>query len=73
VLSYVRVRSWHRIDYVDEEQTVALTRCGRHLLLEGRQTADTLPLAEPSCETCLRLADRDDDALSGEPALAEQT
>ena len=60
-MRYVKVRSWHRVDVEGRELEEAYTRCGRLVNLVARETAERLPLGAKSCETCLRLADRDDD------------
>ena len=53
-MKWIKIRSWHLavIDLGDRY----LTRCGRTVLGD---TLSELPLDEKSCETCLRLAERD--------------
>lgn len=56
IRQYVRIRSWH---------VIRLTRSGQPFTLCGRvgsgEIRDLLP-AEKSCETCLRIIARQDDA-----------
>jgi len=52
-MSYLKVRSWHRIAKVDDAGWH--TRCGITVTTESVPASDTLPLGEKSCETCLRL------------------
>lgn len=56
-MSYLKVRSWHRIDRVDDRGWH--TRCGLLVTTEKVPASDTIPLDEKSCETCLRLAAHD--------------
>lgn len=44
-------RSWHLVVF----EASGRTRCGRYATTER---VDDLPLADKSCETCLRLRDR---------------
>lgn len=52
-IRYVKLRSWHAVKVLDEFGAIR-TRCGREA--DGQQgVAESLPLEEPSCETCARL------------------
>lgn len=57
---YIRMRSWHLIRTWTRVPGRAITLCGR--TVQNRETANTLPMDEKSCETCLRMAEfqRDD-------------
>lgn len=55
-MRYGYIRSWHVIKFTSRGGRV-MTRCGR-TLPEGADERDTLP-AGPSCESCLRLVERD--------------
>lgn len=57
-LRYVKVRSWHVVTGVRADGTGVVTRCG--LRRPPETTSATLPLDEPSCETCLRLTAHDE-------------
>ncbi len=59
---YVRIRAWHVVTtFAADVSGQAKTRCGRiaQTTGDGSRTASALPLGEPSCETCLRLARHD--------------
>ena len=57
-MRYVRIRSWHLIAL--RAPAIYTTRCGRMVPTDA-PTSDSLPLGERSCETCLRLARRDEE------------
>ena len=67
---YVKIRSWH-IEAITYRGGAVGTRCGRIVRVEGtismegagpiRETSDTLPANERTCETCLALTVRDED------------
>lgn len=50
---FVKIRSWHIIRTWTRVPRRAVTLCGRRA--EG-ESADTLPMDEKSCESCLRIA-----------------
>jgi len=52
-------RSWHRVAQINADTGSVRTRCGRHLGLGGRPTSAELPHDAKSCESCLRLGERD--------------
>jgi hypothetical protein len=66
---YAKLYSWHQLEIEAPAATggdtssalVALTRCGREVPGDA-PTSPTLPLGEPSCETCLRLVRHDEEA-----------
>jgi hypothetical protein len=58
-MSYVRIRSWHRVAPVSRGG-LPKTRCGRWADLAA-PVSDELPIGEKSCETCLRLHARDEE------------
>jgi hypothetical protein len=73
-LGYVRIRSWHIVETFTRVPGMVVTRCGYRVMTIGQamspggvgaqrvhSTADTLPAGEKSCESCLRLARRDED------------
>lgn len=63
-VSYLRIVSWHSIARVDAAGWH--TRCGRVVTTEDAPASDTLPLGEPTCETCLRLTIHDKDQEGSE-------
>lgn len=56
--SYVRIRSWHIVLTPTRAINTYRTLCNRNG--QGPTVSD-LPLDEKSCETCLRMARRQDD------------
>jgi len=50
---WVRIKSWHLV-------ASGRTRCGRLYAIPS-PTVDDLPLGAKSCETCLRLHERDEE------------
>lgn len=59
--TWVRIRSWHaQVGYVAATREY-LTRCGRYVAVPA-ELSETLSVLEKSCETCLRLVARDQDA-----------
>lgn len=70
-MTYVKIASWH-IEAMTFRGGAVKTRCGRTATPVGtlahpgdgpivvHATSDTLPLDERSCETCLRLNERDE-------------
>lgn len=58
-MSWMKIVSWHRIAKV----TAAgwHTRCGRLITTQDAAVSDSLPLSEPSCETCARLTLHDEE------------
>ncbi|HEU4571476.1 MAG TPA: hypothetical protein VFR93_02230 [Candidatus Limnocylindrales bacterium] len=52
--TYALIDSWHVVERAGRDGDV--TYCGRTVNRNEGTTADTLPLGEKSCETCLRLA-----------------
>lgn len=59
---YGRIVSWHVL--VGPTRSGYATRCGRRVdtVTRRSEVSDTLPLGEPSCETCARLTLRDTEA-----------
>lgn len=56
-VEFVRIRSWHIRAGVEWPQAeVVITLCGRITRLGAMDRAVELPLDEPSCETCFRIA-----------------
>lgn len=53
-MMYVRLRSWH-VRQWHVRQRGGYTLCGR-VTGDGQRTADSLPMGERSCESCLRIA-----------------
>jgi hypothetical protein len=76
-MTYVRIRSWH-IEALTFRSGMVRTRCGLLARVEGTigsgpgipvkvsLTAETLPLNERTCETCLRLTQHDEDQAAGD-------
>lgn len=63
-MSYLKIVSWHSLARVTAEGWY--TRCGRVVTIEDAPARDTLPLDEPTCETCLRLTIHDRDREGSE-------
>lgn len=59
-MHWVKIRSWHAVTF-DSRGGLHHTRCGLWAKIEAPQ-ADDLPVNEKSCESCLRLIQRDEDA-----------
>ena len=53
-MSYVKIRSWHLGSGLVSRSGRVHTLCGRWAALTAPQ-APALPMAEKSCESCLRL------------------
>ena len=49
---YIKIRSWHVVRTFTRVPGRAITLCGKQA--QG-QTSTGLPMAEKSCETCLRI------------------
>lgn len=56
-MGYVKITSWHVQSGVTSRWGMIGTRCGRWATQDA-PTSDELP-GEKSCESCLRLAERD--------------
>ena len=58
-MKWVKIRSWHAVQFVGRGGQLYRTYCGRWSAL-GAEVVDDLP-AEKSCETCLRIVARQQD------------
>jgi hypothetical protein len=58
-MGWIAIRSWHVIRTWTRVPGRAITLCGRTATGESR---DIFPSEERTCETCLRIAARRDDA-----------
>jgi hypothetical protein len=58
---YVRIRSWHVVLMPTRAFDTYRTRCGR--TVTTKDARDSLPLGDPSCETCIRLTLHDEDPV----------
>jgi hypothetical protein len=70
---YVKMLSWHVVSLTYRSGAVK-TRCGLQARVVGtisgsgpvRETADSLPLGDKTCESCLRYTRHDQDESAGD-------
>jgi hypothetical protein len=66
---WILIRSWHRIEKIG---LTADTLCGRHPELAGSVLVHDLPADGKSCESCLRILLRREEAGHGEDDASTQ-